>query len=212
MARLEDFTEVKGFNNPNDKIIERENMGQILEAGRNAPSPGRRQTLEFVVVEDEGTREHLANILGDSRVKNAPTTVVVFSDPQRMSRAVDDPIEACYAEASASSQNMRVMASSLGLYTNFMTGFDSGSVEDLLNAPQEKMAVAVVSFAYSDSPSGSVDRFGMNQMCYYDEYGSQVGSVFDGWEWTGYDNEKKRYGKKVRGLYQKISGFVSKRL
>lgn len=212
MARLEDFTGVKSFNSCKDDIIERKVMGRILEAGRNAPSPGKRQTIEFVVIEDGDTLEHLSNILGDKRVDEAPVSVVIVTDPGRMGRAVKNPVEACHAEASAAAQNMRIMASSEGLCSNLLGGFDSDSVAELIGAPSDKMPVAVVSMAYCDNPIETVDRFGMNEMCFYDEYGAQIGSVFDGWSWEGYSNEKKRYGKKLRGFVKKTKDVFAKRL
>lgn len=212
MARLEDFAGLKSFNNCKDEIIERKVMGRILEAGRNAPSPGNRQTIEFVVIEDDGALKHLSNILGDKRVEKAPTSVVIVTDPDRMGRSVKNPVEACYAESSASAQNMRIMASSEGLCSNLLTGFDSDSVAELIGAPSNKMPVAVVSLAYCDNPIDTVDRFGMNEICFYDEYGAQIGSVFDGWSWEGYEDEKKRYGKKVRGFVKKLKDGFAKRL
>jgi len=193
-------------------VIERKIIGGILEAGRNAPSPGKRQTLEFVVIEDEDRLSNLSNVLGDDRVKDAPTSVVILSDPERMSRLVKDPLEACYAEVSGAAQNMRVMASSEGLCSNLVTGFDSDAVAGVINAPQRKRPLAVVSFAYCDSPVKSSDRFGMNQMCFYDEYGSQIDSVFDSWEWEGYREEKSKYIRMWRRFIRKLEELLPKRL
>lgn len=212
MARLEDFTNMHSFNNCRDEVIERKKMGRILEAGRNAPSPGKRQTIEFVVIEDDETLSHLSNVLGDPRVEKAPASVVIVTDPERMGRTVKNPMEACYAEATASAQNMRILASSEGLCSNFVTGFDSDSVAGLINVPSGKKPIAVVSLAYSDNPLEMVDRFGMNEMCFYDEYGAQIGSVFDGWSWEGYNSEKKRYGKKINGFVKKLKDAIAKRL
>jgi nitroreductase len=204
MASLDDITGVKSFNSARDEIIERKKMGRILEAGRFAPSPGKRQTIEFVVVEDEEVLDHLSEILGDKRVEEAPTSVVIFADPERMARRVKNPVEACHAEVSASAQNMRIMASSEDLCSNLFTGFDGDTVANLLNADSGKEPLAVVSFAYSDHPVEVSDRFGMNEICYYDEYDNQIGSVFDGFDWKGIKQEKSIYRKKLRGLLQKL--------
>jgi len=212
MASLEDFTQMQGFDECKNEAIERKKMGRILEAGRNAPSPGKRQTLEFVVIEDEGTLERLSTILGDNRVKRAPVSVVILTDPERMKRAVRNYSNACYAEALGAAQNMRILASSEGLCSNLVTDFDSVSVCELLDAPEKKNATAVVSFGYSEAPVAPVDRFGLGKMCFYDEYGSQIDSVFDGWNWEGYEDEKRRYGKRVRGFIKKLRDSVTKRL
>ncbi len=204
MVELEDFASITTFNDCRNEIIERKKLGRILEAGRNAPSPGNVQALEFVVVEDEETRHHLSEILGDSRVSKAPSSVVLISDVQRMGRRVSDPMEACYSEAAASAQNMRILASKEGLSSNLVTGFNSEDVAGLLNCPEGKVPLAVLSFAYTDNPVKSSSRFGMNQVCFYNEYGAQVSSVFDGFEWEGLREEKEVYHKKAKGIVSKI--------
>lgn len=204
MASLEDFKEIHGFNSCRDEVVERKKIGRILEAGRHAPSPGKRQTLEFVVIESEEVREHLSSILGDHRIEDAPVSVVILADPERMARRVKKPLEACYAEAAGAAQNMRIMASSEDLCSNLATGFDSDSVGDLIGAPSQKEAIAVVTMAYSDHPVEGTDRFGLNEICFYDEYGAQIQSVFDNMEWSGLRNEKSKYGKKGRGLVKKL--------
>ena len=212
MARIEDFTEVKGFNRAEDRMIERKKLGRVLEAGRNAPSPGKRQTLEFVVVEDDGVRENISKLLGDKRVSNAPTSVVVLSDPERMGRIMDNPLEACYAEVSGAAQNMRVMASSEGLCSNMVTSFNSRKMGKIIDAPDRKRPLGVVSFAYSDDPVESVDRFGMNKMCFYDKYGAQLDSVFDEWSWSGLRDEKSKYKRILTRLKDKFEHMMPKRL
>ncbi len=204
MVELDDFMSISNFNDCRNEIIERKKLGRILEAGRNAPSPGNIQVIEFVVIEDEGKRDHLSEILGDSRVSKAPSSVVLVADVDRMGRRVSDPMEASYSEAAAAAQNMRLLASKEGLSSNLLTGFSSEDVAGLIKCPEGKVPLVVVSFAYSDNPVSSSDRFGMNQVCFYNEYGTQVSSVFDGFEWKGIGEEKEIYGKKVEGVISKI--------
>ncbi|MFO7794268.1 MAG: nitroreductase family protein [Candidatus Nanohaloarchaea archaeon] len=208
MAGLEDFNSIKGFDTAKDEVIERKKMGRLLEAGRHAPSPGNVHTVEFVVVEDHGKLDHLSEVVGDTRVHKAPTSVVVLCDPNRMSRRVDNEMEACFAEVSASVQNMRILANSEGLCTNLVMGFDSTAVANLIDCPDSKIPLAVLSFAYSDNPTDSSDRFGLNEICFYNEYGNQIGSVFDGWEWEGIHEEREVYTKKLRGLVKKLKDRI----
>jgi nitroreductase len=212
MADLNDFNSIKSFSSARDEVLERDKVGRILEAARHAPSPGSVHTVEFVVIEDEEKREHLSEITGDRTIEEAPTSVVFLCDPERMSRRVENEMEACFAEVSGSAQNMRIMANSEGLCSNLIMGFDHTSVANLIDAPSDKMPLAVVSLAYSDHPSEPEDRFGLNEICYYDEYDNQIKSVFDGWEWEGLREEKEMYYKKMRGLYQKLRKGVGKRL
>ncbi len=212
MATLEDFNSIKGFDSARNEVIERKKIGRILEAGRHAPSPGNVHTVEFVVVEDHEKLEHIANIVGDKTVEKAATSIVVLCDPNRMGQRVDNEMEACFAEVSGSVQNIRILANSEGLCSNLIMGFDHTAMANLIDAPSSKIPLAVVSLAYSDRPTESSDRFGLNQICYYDSYGNQIQSVFDGWEWEGIREEREVYSKKMRGLYNKVRDGVGKRL
>ena len=212
MARLEDFNSIKSFNSARDEVIERKKMGRILEAGRHAPSPGNVHTVNFVVIEDHEKLHHLSDITGDKTVGKAPTSVVILCDPERMSRRVDNEMEACYAETSGSVQNMRILANSEGLCTNLVMGFDHTAVANLIDAPSNKVPLAVLTLAYSDNPTEASDRFGLNEICFYDEYGNQIQSVFDGWEWEGIHEEREVYWKKMRGLAKKVKEGLGKSL
>lgn len=180
-------------------------MGRILEAGRNTPSPGNVQTLEFVVVEDNHKLDMLAQAMGDHRIGEAPSTVLVVIDQERMERKVGKKArEFCMMESAVAVQNMRLVAQEEGISSVWKTGFDTQTVSEQFAVTNQREVVASVSFAYSEHPVHSEPRFGMNEVVYYDEYGNQIKSVFDGIEWKGLQNETKIYGKKVRGVLSKL--------
>jgi nitroreductase len=205
MSAFESILDLTSFKVAKDEVIPREVLGKVLEAGRNTPSPGNVQTLEFIVVEDSHKRENLAHVLGDHRIAEAPVTVVVITDESRMERKVGGGSEKfCMAEAATAVQNMRVTAQEENVSSIWRTGFDTDTVSDQFSVPGGKKAVATVSFAYTDEPVHSEPRFGMNEVVFYDDYGNQIKSVFDGVHWKGLKEEKKIYGKKFSGLFSKL--------
>ena len=177
MNSFDTIKSLSSFKVARDEVIERKKVGRILEAGRNAPSPGNVQSLEFVVVEDDHTLEDLSQVVGDHRVAEAPVSILVLSDRSRMERKVGDWSERfCFAEGSIAVQNMRLVAEELGISSIWKSGFDGEAVSGQLKVPGEKLPVALVSFAYTDNPVSSEPSFGMNQVAFYDEYGHQVSS------------------------------------
>jgi len=211
MSSFDDVRSLSSFRNCKDDVIERDKVGRILEAGRNTPSPGNVQTLEFVAVEDDHSLENLAHILGDHRVAEAPITVIVLSDEERMRRKMGGNVrEFCFAEAATAVQNMRLVAEDEGLSSIWKSGFDEHGVGESFKVPDGKIPVATVSFAYTDSPVRTDPHFGMNEVTFYDEYGHQIGSFFDGMEWKGLHEEREIYGKKVEGFLTKLKRFVGK--
>ena len=205
MSSFENILNLSSFKHPEDEVIPRKKMGKILEAGRNTPSPGNVQTLEFIAVEDDHSLEMLSQALGDHRIAEAPTAVLVVVDENRMQRKVGKQShDFCMMEAATAVQNMRLVAQEEGISSVWKTGFDTKTVSEQFSVPPKKNAVAVVSFAYTDNPVRSEPRFGMNEVVFYDEYGAQIKSHFDGLHWKGLNKERKVYGKKAEGFVTKL--------
>lgn len=205
MTGFENIRSLSSFKSVRDDTVPRNTVGRILEAGRHAPSPGRAQTLEFIVVEDNENLEKLAQILGDHRVGEAPLGILVLSDQDRMERKLGQKSrEFSYAEGSIAVQNMRIVAEEEGLSSLWKSGFDEHSVAQNFKVPDGKIPVSMVSIGYTDEPVRTEPPFGMGQVVYYDEYGHQVDSFFDNVEWRGLSEEKRIFSKKSESLIDKL--------
>lgn len=211
MSSLESVQSITSFRNCRDEVIPRKIMGRILEAGRQTPSPGNVNLLEFIVVEDDGKLESLSRAVDDKRVRKAPTSVIILADMSRAQRNLgDEAVHAVNAEAACSVQNMRIVASEHDLSSIWLSGFNRQDIGEMFNAPSSKEAISVVSFGYTDNPVPIEQKFGMNELFSYDEYGSQVGSVFDGAEWKGIREEKRIYGKKAESILGRLRKKIRK--
>ncbi len=206
MSVFENVMKLGTFRSCRDEVIPRKAMGRILEAGRRAPSPGNVQSLEFIVVEDEHKREMLATAAGDERVEEAPTSVIVVADRDRMARRIGEEncIEACGAETGCAITNMRLVAEEEGVASCWISGFDKQMVADQFDIPDGKLPMGAIVLGYSDSEIPQEPRFTLRMMCYYDRYDNQITSVFDNLEWEGLRDETRMYGKKAKGLKKKI--------
>ncbi len=213
MSIFEQVCGLGSFRDCRDEAIPRKIMGRILEAGRNAPSPGNVQSLEFIVVEDEEKRQRLARITDDRRVEEAPASVIILSDRERMKRKTgSEPIEFCTAEGAIAAQNMRLVAGENGISSCWISGFDKEAVREDFRAPQQKIPVGIVMLGYSDDEVEPESRFPLNSVCYYDEYDNQVASFFDNVEWKGLREEKRIYGKKASTALGRIKRRIKKLL
>lgn len=214
MGVFESVRNLTSFKSCKDETIPRKTMGKILEAGRQAPSPGNVHSVEFVVVEGDHEKHQLEQIVGDDRVEEAPTAVIIISDVDRMSRRVgkEKCHDFCNSEAAATVQNMRLTAADEGIASCWITGFDHQVLGDKFSVPSGKQALGVVIFGYSDNLVRQSDKFGLNEICFYDEYGNQITSAFDNLEWHGVKEARAIYGKKGRGLLDKIRRKVGEHL
>ena len=212
MGVFEAASNLTSFRDCRDETIPRKTMGKILESGRLAPSPGNVQSLEFIVVEGDHRKEQLSQIVGDERVEQAPTSVIVIGDIERMARRVgkQKSHDFCNSEAASAVQNMRLTAAEQEISSCWITGFDRQILGDTFDVPSGKEPLGVVIFGYSDNPVPKSTKFGLNEICFYDEYGNQINSAFDGMEWPGIRDATKIYGKKGKGLIDKIRRRLSK--
>lgn len=206
MSAFESALNLKTFDKCRDETIPRKTVGKILEAGRYAPSPGNVQCLEFIVIENDDRLEGLAETTGNNRITEAPTTVLVIGDIPRMRKRVgsSEAHHACMAEAAFSVQNMRLVADDNDLASILVSGFDGNIVGQKFEVPEGKTPLMAVSIGYTDNPHTSEHKFRLQQRCYYDSYGRQVDSVFEGLEWKGIKEEKRVYGKKAESLKDKL--------
>lgn len=206
MSILEACRKITSFNSCRDETVSRKVVGRVLEAGRHAPSPGGVQTLEFIVVETEETKEQVEMVVGDERVTEAPTVIVVLTDRNRMARRIgpEKAIEACDAEASCAVQNMRLVAEENGLSSCWFSGFEGPVLGDKLACPDNVVPTAVVALGYTDNPVPMREKFAMNEISFYEEYDNQVSTFFDGPQWEGITDEKRIFRKKAKGLRDKL--------
>ena len=212
MSTFESALNLKTFDKCRDETIPRKVVGKILEAGRYAPSPGNVQCLEFIVIESDGAIEKLVDSTGNKKIEEAPTTVLVIADIPRMRKRVggSEARAACMAEAAFSVQNMRLVANENDLASILVSGFDENIVGQKFEVSEGKVPLMAVSIGYTDNPHTSEHKFRLNQRCYYDSYGRQVDSAFEGLEWKGVKEEKRIYGKKAKGLKDKVKQRLRK--
>lgn len=210
MTVFELIQDLKSFRKCTDEVVPRKKVGKILEAGRQAPSPGNVQSTEFIVVEDEQRKDFLENASGDKRVEEAPTAIIILADVERMKRRVGEAMtrDAVIAEGAVTAQNMRLVAKEEGIGSVWISGFREDVVVNQFNIPGSKQPIGAVLLGYSKSEIEKDSKFGLNSICFYDEYGNQVGSQFDNLEWDGLRENREVYGKKAGGLKTKIKQKV----
>lgn len=212
MTAFDSALNIRKYREARDETISRKVVGKVLEAGRHAPSPQNIQSLEFIAVEDDSLLEYLSEETGDHRIEESPTAILLVSDVPRMKRRLGSAQGEIAArnEAACAVQNMRLVATENDLCSIWVSGFDEEAVSDEFSVPGGKLVTSVIALAYSDNPVPQDEKFRMNQTTFYDSYGNQIGSVFDGLSWDGLRDESRVYGKKGKGLVDKLKRKIRK--
>lgn len=157
-----------------DKPIPNDILGQILDAGRWAPSAANSQPCHFVVVKDSLSRkwimEHVLEVLNLSgqigrppyrealkkyfeylsvkEVVIPPVMVVTLAEQDKRETHVYNHGGLHIMGASAAIQNIMLAASSLGLGSTWLTFYDDVRVKARFGIPTELDVVGIVLLGY----------------------------------------------------------------
>jgi nitroreductase len=146
--------------------VSEEQVTQILEAGRWAPSRGNSQPWKFIVLKDVQIRKELAEAIPNGKfLAEAPQGVVVVVNPKSSKHPEQ--------KAAATIQNMLLAAHALGLGTCWISihGTDyEEKAKQLLLIPKGELCVSVVSIGHpAETPEKG--RKGLDEITFANKYG-----------------------------------------
>ena len=127
--------------------VSEEEVKQLIEAARSAPSAGNIQPWEFVIVRDPTIKRRLAAAaLDQTFIEEAPVVIVVCANETKSgwgygSRGIN---LYCLQDTAAATQNMLLAAHALGLGTCWVGAFREEEVRRVINTPRGVRPVAIV--------------------------------------------------------------------
>jgi nitroreductase len=141
-----------------DRPVEDEKIEKILDAARWAPSAGNLQSVEYIVVKDQETKNKLSETsYGQAQPKEAPVNIVVCVNLPKISHYGKRGVELySIQESGACIQNLMLTAHSLGLGTCWIGAFDEERAKEMLGVPENVRVVGIITLGYPDeSPRSS---------------------------------------------------------
>lgn len=166
MEAIKTRRSVRGFTNEN---VSDEEVGQILDAGRWAPSGLNNQAWRFIIVRNEETKAELSKLTEyGATIKNAPVLIVVFLDKDQMYHYTKDvqSVGACI-------QNMLLAIHSFGLGGVWLGEIlkNKEMVNKVLGAPDSYELMAVVAFGYPVKKERHSDRKELSELAFRERFG-----------------------------------------
>tara|TARA_Y100000310_G_scaffold315482_1_gene366064 strand:- start:10947 stop:11669 length:723 start_codon:yes stop_codon:yes gene_type:complete len=160
-----------------DKPVAWDLVGQILEAGRAAPSAGNLQNWKFIVILDKEKRKSIADVcLQQYWMANAPVHIVVCSEPIKGKRFYGIRGERLYSvqNCAAAAENMLLTAHSLGLGACWIGAFDEDGLKTTLGIIEEVRPQIILTIGYSDEKPLMPTRYKLENMVHLEKYGNKV--------------------------------------
>jgi nitroreductase len=139
-----------------DRPISAEDLDQILEAGRRAPSSRNWQPWDFIVVTDRAQLEELSGVWrGGGHIAHSAATVAVvlpeFDDADRSQRAAFDVGQA--------SVQMMIAAADLGIGSGHSAVGDQAAARRILGLPEDRAVYIMIDLGYpADRPLRPIRR------------------------------------------------------
>ena len=153
--------------------VPREDLLKMLEAARWAPSAGNCQPWEFVIVTREDTKRRLAMAaFGQFFVAEAPVVVVVCANVPRTAWRYGERGATLYAiqDTAAATQNLLLMAHSMGYGACWVGAFDEDEVRRILKIPREVRPVAIVPIGRPAETPTPPPRISLGKLVHWESY------------------------------------------
>ncbi len=163
----------------NDKLIEKEKIERILEAGRLAPSACNAQPWKFIVVDNPDLVKKVAEaasakLLGmNSFVGQAPVILVIIRESANFSSKVGATIknkDYSLIDIGIATENICLQAAAEGIGSCIIGWFDEGEIRKILSIPGSKRVELLITLGYSLSDHREKKRKSIDDVVSYNKY------------------------------------------
>jgi nitroreductase len=138
-------------------------LAQVLEAGRIAPSAANRQPWKFVVVTDPQTRKQLVPICRNQEFVGQAGAVIVACAP-------DPSLKWHMVDIGIAVDHMTLAAHALGLGTCWIGAFEPEPVQQLLGIPADVKVVCLLPVGVPDAEGVPKPRKSMEEIVVYERW------------------------------------------
>jgi nitroreductase len=160
-----------------DVPVEFEKVGNILNAGRVAPSAGNLQDWKFILVTEHDLRKQLAEACTQQYwMEHAPIHIVVCSQPAKTERSYGKRGQEIYSvqNAAAATQNMLLAAHDQGLGACWVSAFDEAKVQHILAMPEGARPLAIIPIGYPDEEPQPPAKYAVDNVTYIERWGNRI--------------------------------------
>lgn len=156
-----------------DVPVEWDKVGQIIEAGKAAPSSGNLQNWKFVIVKEKERRKAIADAcLQQHWMTTAPLHIVVVAEPEPaiMHYGVRGDRLYTIQNCAAAIENMLLAAHSLGLGSCWVGAFDEDMLKRAIGCTERVRPQAVITIGYADEKVPEPDEYTLENVAYLEKW------------------------------------------
>ncbi len=156
-----------------DKELSYEEVLEIIDAARYAPSSGNIQNWRFIVIKDKDVKTKIAmSCLKQYWMIDAPIQIIVCSKIETIKRLYGDKGEFLYTtqNCAAAIENMLLKAYSLGVGTCWVGAFEENMIKKALRIPEDIRVEAVITLGYPKEEVEVPARKTIDTLLFFNEW------------------------------------------
>ncbi|MGD0056755.1 MAG: nitroreductase family protein [Methanomassiliicoccales archaeon] len=147
------------------KKIPENDLMEVLEAARLAPSGANRQFWKMIVVQDEERKRGLVPLCNNQKfVEDCSAFIAGIDDPSQKWNRVDIAI---------TFDHLTLAAYSKGLGTCWIGAFDPEKVAEYLGVPKGQVVTVCMTLGYPDENPGARTRKPSSELFFFERFGGK---------------------------------------
>ncbi len=168
MTIMETINARQSIRNYDSKPVSDNDLKEILEAGRLAPSAKNKQAWKFIAVTDTKINMKLRPACKDQKmVGEAPVTLIICSNNTANMTCGHSKAT---VDCSIALSFMMLRAVELGLSTCWLGHFDQDMVKEVLEIPEEYTVVAATPLGYATQTPPKTPRKNLEEIVSYNKF------------------------------------------
>ncbi|MBD3321962.1 MAG: nitroreductase [Chitinivibrionales bacterium] len=157
---------VRGYEN---KPVEDEKIGAVLEAGRLAPSACNIQPWHFVVIKNESTKHRMKRVYDREWFLSAPVIIAVCIETASAWCRMDRKSYG-FVDAAIAMDHMVLAATEAGLGTCWIGAFDPQAAKEVLGLPEGMEPVVFTPLGYPAKEHKIRPRKELEEIVHYETF------------------------------------------
>lgn len=163
-----------------DTPVTWDQISQVVDGGKSAPSAGNLQNWKFIIVRDPEKRKQIAEAcLQQYWMADAPAHIVVCAEPRKAVRFYGIRGDRLYTiqNCAAAVQNILLVANSIGLGSCWVGAFDENMLKRILNIREDVRPQAVVTLGYPAEAVPEPLHYTLENVTFFETWGSRIKDV-----------------------------------
>ena len=141
-----------------DRLLEREKLDAILEAGRLAPTAKNLQEQRIYVLQSEEILKKIDEVTPCRY--NAPTVLAVAYDKENVFTYPGGRMDSGAEDAAIVATHMMLAATDEGVDSCWLNKFDPDKVSEALGLPENEQVIMLLDLGYAAEGAGPLENHG----------------------------------------------------